>query len=81
MKITTEAILAFAAGAVAGAAIGMLLTPEKGKDLQVKLKDGAQDLLNQFSDLLNTGRDVAAEIKSNPAEKIENLKAELHETK
>ena len=81
MKITTEAILAFAAGAVAGAAIGMLLTPEKGKDLQIKLKDGAHDLLNQFSDLLNTGRDVAAEVKSSAGEKTENLKAELHETK
>ena len=81
MKITTEAILAFAAGAFAGAAIGMLLTPEKGTDLQTKLKDGAQDWLNQFSDLLNTGRDVAAEIKSKSDAKNENLKVEFNEAK
>lgn len=64
MKITTQIILGFAAAAVAGAAIGMLLAPEKGKDLQMKIKDGAQDWLNQFSSLLNTGRDVAAKVKS-----------------
>ena len=63
MKITTQVILGFAAAAVAGAAIGMLLAPEKGTDLQAKIKDGAHDWLDQFSSLLNTGRDVAAEVK------------------
>jgi gas vesicle protein len=78
MKITTQIILGFAAAAVAGAAIGMLLAPEKGKDLQLKLKDGAQDWLNQFSSLLNTGRDVAAQVKSKTQEELKNLQAELN---
>jgi gas vesicle protein len=78
MKITAQVILGFAAAAVVGAAIGMLLAPEKGKDLQLKIKDSAQDLLNQFASLLNTGRDVAAEVKSKTQEEFRNLKSELN---
>jgi gas vesicle protein len=78
MKIATQVILTFAAAAVAGAAIGMLLAPEKGKDLQLKIKDGAQDWLNQFSSLLNTGRDVAAQVKAKTQEEIQNLNAEFN---
>lgn len=77
MKVTTQVILGLAVAAVAGAAIGMLLAPEKGKDLQNKIKDGAQDWLNQFSSLLNTGRDVAAQVKAKTQEEIRNMKAEL----
>lgn len=79
MKITTQVILGFAVAAVAGAAIGMLLAPENGKDLQMKIKDGAQDWLNQFSSLLNTGRDVAAQIKARTQDEIQNLKAEFND--
>jgi len=79
MKITTQVILGFAVAAVAGAAIGMLLAPEKGKDLQAKIKDSAQDWLNQFSSLLNTGRDVAAEVKAKAEQEVQNAKAELSE--
>jgi gas vesicle protein len=79
MKITTQVILGFAVAAVAGAAIGMLLAPEKGTDLQAKIKDGAQDWINQFSSLLNTGRDVAAEVKAKAQEGVQNIQAELNE--
>lgn len=78
MKLTTQIILGFAAAAVAGAAIGMLLAPEKGKDLQNKIKDGAQDWLDQFANLLNTGRDVADQIKSKTQKEIQNLQTELN---
>jgi gas vesicle protein len=71
MKVTTQIILGFAVAAVAGAAIGMLLAPEKGKDLQSKIKDGAQDWLDQFSALLNTGRDVADQITSKTQQEIQ----------
>lgn len=79
MKITTQVILGFAVAAAAGAAIGMLLAPEKGTDLQAKIKESAQDWLNQFSSLLNTGRDVAAEVKAKAEQEVQNAKAELTE--
>jgi gas vesicle protein len=79
MKTTTQVILGLAVAAAAGAALGMLFAPEKGKDLQNKIKDGAQDWLNQFSSLLNTGRDVAAQVKAKTQQEVENLKTELNE--
>jgi gas vesicle protein len=81
MKTTTQVILGLAVAAAAGAALGMLFAPEKGKDLQNKIKDGAQDWLNQFSSLLNTGRDVAAQVKAKTQQEIENLKTELNEVR
>jgi len=77
MKITTQIILGFAAAAVVGAAIGMLMTPEKGKVLQTKIKDGAQDWLNQFSSLLNTGRDVADQIRSKAQQEVKNFQTDV----
>ena len=79
MKTTTQFILGLAVAAAAGAAIGMLLAPEKGTDLQARIKDGAQDWLNQFSSLLNTGRDVAAEVKAKAEQEVQNVKSELSE--
>jgi gas vesicle protein len=79
MKITTQVILGFAAAAVAGAAIGMLLAPEKGKDLQLKIKDGAEDWLNQFSSLINTGRDVAEQVRTRTQQEFQNLKSQLND--
>lgn len=81
MKLTTQVLLGFAVAAVAGAAIGMLLAPEKGKDLQNKIKDGAHDWLDQLSSLLNTGRDVADQIKSKAQKEMRSFQAEVEERK
>ena len=81
MKLTTQVILGFAVAAVAGTAIGMLLAPEKGKELQNKIKDGAQDWLDQLSSLLNTGRDVADQIKSKAQQEARNFQTEFEERK
>lgn len=70
---TTKIILGFAAAAVAGAAIGMLLAPEKGSDLQKKLKDGAQDWLEEISKLVNTGKSMASDFKSKAEKTISDL--------
>lgn len=70
---TTKIILGFAAAAVAGAAIGMLLAPEKGSDLQKKLKDGAQDWLDEISKLVNTGKAMASDIKSQAERTMSDL--------
>ena len=81
MKTTTQVILGLAVAGGAGAALGMLFAPEKGKDLQNKIKDGAQDWLDQFSSLLNTGRDVAAQVKAKTLQEIENFRTELNEVR
>lgn len=77
MKTSTQVVLGLAIGFAAGAVIGMLLAPEKGRELQNKIKDNAQDWLNQFSTLLNTGRDVTAQVRAKTQEEIQNLKSQV----
>ncbi|MBA4057670.1 MAG: YtxH domain-containing protein [Marivirga sp.] len=64
MKTTTKVILGITAAAAAGAAIGMLLAPEKGKDLQKKIAEGAKDWLAEFSSLIAMGKKVVDDVKA-----------------
>jgi gas vesicle protein len=64
MNTTAKVILGITVAAAAGAAIGMLIAPEKGTDLQRKIKEGATDLVNEFSSLLGTGKDLVSEFKA-----------------
>jgi gas vesicle protein len=79
MNTTTKVILGISIAAAAGAAIGMLLAPEKGVDLQKKIKEGANDLLNNFSNLINTGKELASEFKSSAQRNVTELTSELIE--
>ena len=61
MKTTTKIILGITVAA-AGAAIGMLLAPEKGKDLQKKIAEGVKEWAAEFASLLALGKEVATEV-------------------
>jgi gas vesicle protein len=58
---TTKVILSVAAAAAAGVAIGMLIAPEKGEELQKKITDGARSWLAELASLLGTAKNVAEE--------------------
>ena len=45
------------AAAAAGAAIGVLLAPEKGSELRRKIKDGIDEVMEDVSELLALGKD------------------------
>jgi gas vesicle protein len=79
MNTTTKVILGVTVAAVAGAAIGMLLAPEKGTDLQKRIKDGATNWLKEFSSLLNMGKEVATEVKEKAESSFKELSSELIE--
>jgi len=64
MNTTSKVILGITVAAAAGAAIGMLLAPEKGSDLQMRIKAGAKDWLSNFTGLLATGNELVSEFKS-----------------
>jgi gas vesicle protein len=63
MNTTTKMILGIAVAAAVGAAIGMLMAPERGSDLQKRIKVGASDLINEFSTLLVIGKELASEFE------------------
>lgn len=71
MNTTTKVILGITVAAAVGAAVGVLLAPEKGSDLQKKIKDGAMDWLRDISALLLTGKEMASEFKSKTQRSIE----------
>jgi len=68
MNTTTKIILGMTVAAAAGAAIGMLFAPEKGSDLQKKIREGTNDWVKNFSGLLMSGKALLEEINTKPAE-------------
>ena len=52
MTSTTKIVLGMMAAAAAGAAIGILLAPEKGSDLRKRIKDNVNDWIDELSTLL-----------------------------
>lgn len=77
MKTSTKFIIGLAVAAAAGAAIGMMLAPEKGSDLQKKLKEEAEDLFNQFGSILQHGKNAISQVKDTAADEIDRMGAEI----
>lgn len=81
MKTSAKFIIGLTIAAAAGAAIGMLLAPEKGKDLQKKLKEEAEDLFSQlgsqFGSIFNTGKDALSQVTDTASEEVDRIGAEI----
>jgi gas vesicle protein len=61
---TAKVILSVAAAAAAGVAIGMLIAPEKGEELQKKITDGARNWLAELASLLGTAKQATEQTKN-----------------
>jgi gas vesicle protein len=61
MNDTSKTILAFVGGALAGAAVGILLAPDKGSNLRKKIADSARDMSD---DLTETADEKYQEFKN-----------------
>jgi len=66
MNNTSKIIIAAAAGALVGAAVGILFAPEKGSDLRKKVADGARKVADD-------AKEKWAATKKEWKEKLEEL--------
>jgi gas vesicle protein len=77
---TSKVLVGLAAAAVAGAAIGMLLAPEKGSDLQKRIKEEANRWIDEVKKLMEQGiaasRDLRAKVE-NAEEAVEDIQSNL----
>lgn len=71
MKMKPQVILSVAAAAAAGIAIGMLIAPEKGEELQKKLAESAKAWLGELSSLLLTTVNNSEEVKTSETAQLE----------
>jgi gas vesicle protein len=71
---TTNVVLGLAAAALAGAAIGMLIAPEKGSALQKRLKDEANKWIDEVKKLANMSEETVDEADAELSRIKSNLK-------
>jgi gas vesicle protein len=61
MTSNTKIILGLFAAAAAGAAMGVLLAPEKGSELRRKIKESVDGVVDDVCELLAIGKDELAQ--------------------
>ena len=60
------------AAAAAGAAVGILLAPEKGSDLRRKIKTGIDEVMEDVSELLAIGKEEMKNMYANAKEEAQH---------
>jgi gas vesicle protein len=71
---TTNVVLGLAAAALAGAAIGMLLAPEKGSALQARLREEANKWIDEVKKLVSMSKDTVDDADAELSKIKSNLK-------
>jgi len=80
MNTTSKIVVGMAAAAAAGAIIGMLIAPEKGKDLQKRLASGTKDWLSEIGSLLDLGKDVVSKVKAKGEAAVDEIGSQVKES-
>ena len=71
MTSNTKIILGVLAAAAAGAAIGILLAPEKGSELRRKIKTGFDEVMEDVAELLAVGKEEMKNMYAGAKEEIQ----------
>jgi len=80
MTSNTKIILGLLAAAAAGAAVGVLMAPEKGSDLRRKIKDTVDEWVDDLSELLAIGKEEMKERFAEAREGMEEVKDTVSDT-
>jgi gas vesicle protein len=80
MTSNTKIILGLMAAAAAGAALGVLMAPEKGSDLRRKIKDTMDEWVDDLSELLAIGQEKMKESFAEAREGMEEVKDTVSDT-
>jgi gas vesicle protein len=64
MTTTTKVILGLVGAAAVGAAIGLLLAPDKGSEIRKNIKDSAGKWTDKLSDMWQNGKSAAEKAAS-----------------
>jgi gas vesicle protein len=78
MTTKTKVILGIIGAAAAGAAIGLLLAPEKGSDLRKKIKKSAQDWANSIADLVASGQEELKNLTSKGSDMVNEYSSQAN---
>jgi gas vesicle protein len=62
-------------GAAAGAVLGLLFAPSKGSELRKKIKDNADDIIDELSDKINEGKEMLSGLKDKASSTTEDLRS------
>jgi gas vesicle protein len=71
MTSNTKIILGMLAAAAAGAAIGVLIAPDKGSELRRKIKTGLDEVMEDVAELLAVGKEEIKNMYAGAEEKVE----------
>jgi gas vesicle protein len=74
-KILTAVVLGVAAGAV----LGLLFAPSKGSELREKIKDNADDLMDELSKKIKEGKDTLSGLKDKMTTKAEDVRSKVED--
>lgn len=77
MKDNSKILGALVLGAAAGAVLGLLFAPGKGTELRKKIKDNAEELIDELAQKINEGKETITDLRDKAMAKAEAMKSKF----